>query len=79
MDKKSYESYEWYLDQLTPEQIAASGGREKIIAALKKNENKITKGMVKSFFRNLIGDIWFLVKGAILILTALYFINAIFF
>lgn len=72
MDKKTYESYEWFLDQLTPEQIESYGGREKIIASMRKND-------LKASVFGIFNTIWWLIKGVIIILTVLFFIGEIFF
>ena len=64
------------MASMTPEAILAHGGREGMIREMKKQDRKnriiVT---IKNFFRT----VWNLTKAAILVLTVLYFINAIFF
>jgi hypothetical protein len=77
MAKGKKEIYEWYLNSMTPEQIAANGGRKKCIAALKKHERSRKKYILWGYFKGFLNGVWFLTKGLILALTALYFVNAI--
>ena len=64
------------MASMTPEAILAHGVREGMIREMKKHDRKnriiVT---IKNFFRT----VWNLTKAAILVLTVLYFINAIFF
>ncbi len=64
------------MASMTPEAILAHGGREGMIREMKKHDRKnriiVT---IKNFFRT----VWNLTKAAILVLTVLYFVNAIFF
>lgn len=77
MSRDTKEFINWYMSTLTPEQIAANGGREACIKEIKR-QNRNNSG--RAFLGNIkwvMSGVWFWIKGGIIILTALYFINAI--
>ena len=64
------------IDQMSPEAIAANGGRAAMIRKWKRKDriNRLV-GVIRRFFNMIL---W-LIKGIILIMTFLYFVNALFF
>lgn len=64
------------MENMTPEAVQAHGGRAGMIREMKQHDRKnrilVT---IKDFLRT----IWNLTKAVILVLTVLYFVNALFF